>query len=180
MVQIDFMTEDHAPGRDFSEPIPPGQYFCVLVGTEEKTSQKSGGRYIEFRWELEPAKHPEFAGKQLFDRLNLWHDKQEVRKIASGTLRNICDAVGKSGLVQDTQELHGLMAVLRVTVRPAREENGKQYGASNEVKGYRNPSAPDEPAKPGAPAPAAKPAAQPQAAPAPAAPRGPMPWEAKK
>lgn len=187
MAQIDFIPQDHEaiqPGS--SGPIiPDGWYICMLVDSAEKTSKTGGSRYIDLRFEVDETRHPTFAGKQLFDRLNLWNAKPEVQRMARGILRSICDALGMPAgqMIQDTSELHGRFCAVRVVTKPAEMDpaTGQQrYGAKNEIKGYRHVDATDE--KPAAQAQAAaKPTAPaPTTAPAAAAPRGPMPWEARK
>lgn len=187
MAQIDFIPQDHEaiqPGS--SGPIiPDGWYICMLVDTSEKIGKSSGGRYVELRFELDETKHPEFAGKQLFDRLNLWNPKPEVQRMARGILRSICDAFGMppGQMIQRTEELHNRFCAVRVVTKPAEMDpvTGQQkYPAKNEIKGYRHVDATDDKPAAGAPQAAAKPTTVPATPPAAAAPRGPMPWEAKK
>jgi len=91
------------------EPIPAGKYLAMIVGSEEKTSQK-GFRYLSLEFEV--LEGP-YKGRKLWANLNLYHPDPEVVKFARSELANVCKAVGVLRPA-DSVQLHNLP--LQITV----------------------------------------------------------------
>ena len=138
---------------DSFDPIPPGEYLCVITASEQKPTKAGDGSYLELEFEVIDGPH---KGRKLLDRLNLDSPSEVAVKIARATLSAICRAVGVTQ-PKDSCELHDLPLVCKVRVerRPDTDE------ATNVIKGYRA-------RRPAAPAPAAT---------APAAPGSTPPWQ---
>lgn len=136
------------------EIIPPGKYLGQIVHSEMRQTKDGTGQYLYMEIEILDG---EYAGRRIFERLNLVNNNQQAVDIANRTLSSICHATGTLQ-VRDSEQLHHKNMLVTVKVRPA-SADGK-YGASNEVGGYApaNGSAPVAFAAP-ASAPAAKPAA---------------------
>src|SRR5512134_2666372 len=140
------------------EPLPGGRYIAQVVQSEMRTTKDGTGRLL---WlELDVLEGP-YAGRKLFDRLNLVNANPTTVEIAQRTLSAICHAVGKMQ-VEDSEQLHLIPLLVDVRVQPPK--NG--YGASNTLRYL-----PLEPATPHAPA-----APQPAAPPPAARPAGVAPW----
>ncbi len=193
---LNFDATQVEPNAPF-DVVPAGMYNVKIVESEMKPTKDGQGSMLALTLEILDGEH---AGRKLFDRLNLQNKNTQAMEIAYRTLSAICHAVGVYQ-VGDSSELHGRPMQAKVTLRPAGPgADGKQYDASNEVKGYKaiegaNPTAGAPPAAaaaptPPAPAPApaapaaaatppwAKPAAAPATPPAPAAaaPAAKPPW----
>lgn len=140
-----------APKTDF-EIIPPGDYPVMIVNSEMKPTKDGTGQYLWLELDVIDG---EFAGRKLWDRLNLVNKNAKAAEIAERTLSAICHAVGVMN-VSDSEQLHGKAMLAKVKVKPA-EGN---YQAANEISTYA--------AMPGY-APAAKPAFRPAVAQAQAA-----------
>lgn len=123
--QFDAQSVD--PLGDY-QPLPAGEYRCVIVKSEWKPTKSGNGRFIEFGFQVVDG---EYQGRMVFDRLNLENPNQQAVNIARSALSSICRAVGKLS-PRDTAELHDVPLMVKVAVRK-REDNGEP---SNEVKGY--------------------------------------------
>lgn len=167
-----------------SDVIPAGDYKVMISDSEMVQTKSGSGSFLKLTLQVIDGPH---QGAVIFDRLNLVNTNLKAVEIAQRTLSAICHAIGVLQ-VQDSAQLHNRPLLARVAYREAQGE----YGASNEIKGYRPISggAPAMAPTTGlvAPAPAYQPPAHPAAvqgvaaysqataAPAPAA--GTPPWMA--
>lgn len=123
---FDASTVDPSPRFD---PIPAGEYTVTVTSSEMKRTKDGAGQYIELALEIQGG---EFAGRRLFDRLNLWNSNRQAVEIAQRQLSQICHAVGVLQ-VTDSEQLHHKPCTAMVSVKKA-EGN---YSASNDIKGYK-------------------------------------------
>ena len=164
-----------APGN--FDVFPAGKYLAQIVASEMRPTKDGRGQYLFL--ELDILEGP-FAGRKLFDRLNLVNDNPDTVNIATRTLSSICRATGQMQ-VKDSEQLHLIPLIADVRVRPPKG----QYGESNSIRYLpRNAAAPTPAARaPGAyasaPAPATAPAPQPQPTPPVAPAAGGLPWQRK-
>ena len=134
MAEINYQTNDEKM-NDFSA-IPAGDYIAQIKNDEIKES-KTGAKYLALSWEILDG---QYAGRIIFDNLNLWHSKQQVQAIAQGAMNAICIAAGFPNGVKDSGELHRKAILLKVAVK-----TDKTYGDQNTIKkysAYGNQSAP--------------------------------------
>lgn len=153
--------------------LPPGKYLSQIVASEMRPTKDGRGQYLFL--ELDILEGP-FAGRKLFDRLNLVNDNPDTVDIATRTLSSICRATGQMQ-VKDSEQLHLIPLIVDVRVRPPKG----QYGESNAIRYLpRNAGAPTTPAQraPSAYASTPAPAAPPVQPAAPASPvPGGLPWQ---
>lgn len=128
MAQIQFDATHIDPSPRF-DPLPAGDYNAIITESETKLTKDGSGQYLQIKLEVQSG---EFAGRILFDRLNLWNNNRQAQEIAQRSLSQICHAVGVLQ-VNDSQELHNKPLIATVKIRPARDN----YEASNEIKGYK-------------------------------------------
>lgn len=179
--QLNFDASTVAPSAAL-DPVPAGWYKVHITDSEAKPTGKGDGFYLELEMEVLDGS---YAGRKIFDRLNLSNPNPVATEIAYKTLSAICHAVGVIQ-VADSAQLHNRPMQAKVALRAAGPgADGKHYEASNEVKGYKGIEQAGQAAPPAfapsAPPPAAAPAAPwtPPAAPAPAAPApAAPPWAA--
>lgn len=123
------------PEREEFTPLPPGQYAGMIVSSEVKDTKK-GGQMIVLEIDIQDG---EFAGRKLFERLNIKNDNQKAVDIAYRTLGEIVKSLGKT-TIKDTEELHNKRFLLNVVVKPPEpyEKDGvMQPGSpSNEIKKF--------------------------------------------
>lgn len=130
---LNFDARSVPPAEAF-EPIPAGWYNIRIVESEMKPTSNQKGAYLALTLQVIDG---QYANRKLFDRLNLDNENATAKEIAWRTLSAICYATGVIQ-VQTTDQLHGIPLQCRVTVRPPTTgQDGRQYDAQNEVKGYR-------------------------------------------
>ena len=150
------------------EPLPPGRYVVQIVNSEMRPTKDGMGQYLWLELDvLEGA----YAGRKLFDRLNLVNSNPTTVEIAQRTLSAICHATGLMQ-VDDSEQLHLIPLVADVKVQPPK--NG--YSASNTLRymPLEQPVARPVATSASRPAVAARPASS--ASPAPAAKSATAPW----
>ena len=192
MAQLNFDASQVAPSEAL-EAIPAGWYNAQMTASAMKPTSDGTGAYLQAEFTVLSG---DYAGRKLFDRINLQNKNPVAVEIGYKTLSAICHAVGVIQ-VQDSQQLHGRPLQLKVSLRAAGPgADGKHYEASNEVKGYKGrdgagvpmagapvggaPSwAPQAPVQQAAPQYAPPPAAAPQqwAPPAQPAAAAPQQWQ---
>lgn len=109
MVQINFNAAGVKPNAAL-EAIPTGQYPVMIVRSEEKPTKANTGSYIEFEMQVQGG---EYAGRKLFDRLNIKNQNQTAVVIAYATLSAICHVTGRMNITQ-TEQLHGVPFIVNV------------------------------------------------------------------
>lgn len=75
MIELNYTTQPYT--SDY-ELIPEGIYTAKITGAEERES-RSGTKYISLRFEIMGTR---YAHRLIFKNLNLYHPKEEVKKIA--------------------------------------------------------------------------------------------------
>jgi len=133
MAQLNFDASQVEPNAPI-EVLPPGDYIVQIVGSEMKSTKDETGQMLWLEYDIIDG---EFAGRKMWDRLNLVNKNSQAVEIAQRTLSAICRAVGKMA-VSDSEELHFKPLIASVKVRPAGpDRNNVQREAQNEVKGYK-------------------------------------------
>lgn len=120
------------PNESF-DPVPAGEYLCVITASEDKPTKSGNGSYLELEFEVIDGP---FKGRKLWDRLNLANPNDLAVKIARATLSAICRAVGVME-PKDSCELHDLPLLVKVRV----EKRADTDEPSNVIKGYRSRNA---------------------------------------
>lgn len=129
-------------------PLPPGEYECMIVKSDTKTTKSGNGSYLELEMHIISGDH---TGRRHWERLNLDNPSLQTVKIAEEQLARLCVALGLDE-VNDSEELHDKPFVAEFAI-------DKKDDTRNVIWGYRAISgAPVSPAKlatPKAPPPAA-------------------------
>lgn len=126
MAQLNFDASQVDPQQSF-EPIPAGWYNMMIVESEMKPTSNGQGTYLQLSLKVVDG---QYAGRQVFDRLNLQNQNPVAAEIAYRRLSAYCHATGVIQ-VQDSQQLHGIPLKARVSVRT---DSTGQYDPSNEIK----------------------------------------------
>tara|TARA_R110002020_G_scaffold28269_3_gene90410 strand:+ start:1881 stop:2414 length:534 start_codon:yes stop_codon:yes gene_type:complete len=106
--------------------IPEGKYLVHIAETEEKISN-AGNKYLNLKLQILDG---EYKNRYLWDIVNLWHPKDNVRDIASQTMASICRATGILK-PSTSEELHHKPLTASISL-----ETDSQYGDQNRVKKY--------------------------------------------
>jgi hypothetical protein len=156
--------------------IPPGTYQGVFVQSEMKETANKDGQYLQLTLVITNGEH---EGTEFVERLNLVNKNEKAMEIAYRTLGNICEAVGFTGELEDSNALHNKpLAVVIKTEEGTTwrdKDNVEREGKDKSIiGGYKKLSAVNS-----SPAAAQPPAAQEGAAQPAQAPSTP-PWAAGK
>ena len=130
MAQLNFDARQVDPQQSF-EPIPAGWYNMMIVESEIKPTSHGQGAYLQLSLKVVDG---QYAGRQVFDRLNLQNQNPVAAEIAYKRLSAYCHATGVIQ-VQDSQQLHGIPLKARVSVRT---DSTGQYDPSNEIKAVKH------------------------------------------
>lgn len=130
MAQLNFDARQVDPQQSF-EPIPAGWYNMMIVESEMKPTSNGQGAYLQLSLKVVDG---QYAGRQVFDRLNLQNQNPVAAEIAYKRLSAYCHATGVIQ-VQDSQQLHGIPLKARVSVRT---DSTGQYDPSNEIKAVKH------------------------------------------
>jgi hypothetical protein len=126
---INFDAVEVAPSF---EPLPAGNYKCVITDHEQKPTKAQTGSYLQLKIEVIEG---HYTGRVVFDRLNLENPNATAVEIATRTLKSIGAALQVP--LHNSEELLDKPLMVKLAVRPA--SNG--YEASNDVKGYSSAGA---------------------------------------
>lgn len=129
MPQINFDASEVTPSKGF-EAIPAGKYAAVINTSEEKATRSGNGTYIQLEFEIVEG---EYAGRKLWNRLNLNNPNPRAVAFARADLSAICHAVNVLR-PSDTCELHNLPMVINVKCR--KDKNTDEI--VNEIAGYES------------------------------------------
>ena len=130
MAQLNFDASQVSPDTGTPDAVPAGLYSVLIDESEMKPTKDGNGAYLQLRLNIIDG---EYAGRKIFDRLNIQNQNQVAQDIAFKRLSAIAHSVGVLH-VQDSQQLHNIPLKVKVKVRAASGD----YDASNEVKSYHN------------------------------------------
>lgn len=115
------------PNQPF-EVIPAGVYKVEMIDSDMRATKDGAGQYLWCEFTILDG---EYAGRRLYERLNIVNANAQAVEIAQRSLSALCHATGKLS-VSDSAVLHHIPVMATVRVRPARGE----FSASNEIRGY--------------------------------------------
>ena len=132
-------------GNSNYEPVPEGWYMATITSAELKDTANGTGQYIKLRYDITGPAH---QGRVVFGNINIRNASAKAEEIGRQQLGDIMRAIGIPR-VTDTDQLIGGNVQIKVSIRQS-----EQYGAQNEIKGWKaiNGSAPSALAAPAAPA----------------------------
>jgi hypothetical protein len=148
----EFNVNELPQGNGNFEPLPAGWYTATISQSELKDTKAGNGQYIKLRYDITGPSH---QGRVVFGNLNIKNANPKAEEIGRADLGEIMRAIGLAK-VTDTDQLIGGQIGIKLSIK-----DDAQYGASNEVKGFKSlsgsaaPAAAVIPAKTAAPAPAA-------------------------
>ena len=114
--------------------LPPGKYRVQLVASEMRPTKDGMGQYLLLELDILEG---QYAGRKLFDRLNLVNANPDAVQMAQRSLSALCRAAGKMQ-VSNSEQLHLIPLMIDVKVRPPKG----QFGESNSVRYLSTPDLP--------------------------------------
>ena len=113
------------------EPLPAGWYTATISQAELKATKANNGQYIKLRYDITGPSH---QGRVVFGNLNIKNANPKAEEIGRQQLGEIMRAIGLAK-VADTDQLIGGQLAIKLEIK-----QDQQYGASNEVKGFKSAS----------------------------------------
>jgi hypothetical protein len=126
-----FDVNELPQGTGSFEPLPAGWYTVTISEAELKSTKAGNGQYIKLRYDVTGPTH---QGRVVFGNLNIKNPNPKAEEIGRQQLGDIMRAIGLAK-VTDTDQLIGGNLSIKLGVK-----QDEQYGASNEVKGFRSVS----------------------------------------
>lgn len=151
--QFDAATHVAAPAPS-REPLPRGMYQVIVIESAIKPTQAGTGEFIELTLQVVDG---EFAGRRVWDRLNVSNPNKTAEDIAKRQLQELCLAVGVSTL-NETEQLHDVPVLAEIDLD--RKDQSRNRVMGYQAVGGAKPIA-SQAARPASAPPTAKPAARP-------------------
>lgn len=126
---LNFNAATVAPQQAF-ENLPTGWYVGRVVASEEKSTKAGTGSYLQLEFEIIAPQN--YAGRKVWEILNLKNPNATAVEIAYQTLSAICHATGVI-LLQQPEQLFGIPMDIKIGL--SKPQDG--YEQRNEIKGYR-------------------------------------------
>jgi len=160
MPSFQFDAATHvAPPAPSREPLPRGMYQVIVIESAIKPTLAGTGEYIELTLQVVDG---EFAGRRVWDRLNVNNPNKTAEDIAKRQLQELCLAASVANLTE-TEQLHDIPVLAEIDL-------DRKDQSRNRVMGYQAIGGSKPVASQAArPAPASPPNAKPAA----------RPWERK-
>ena len=131
MVDFEFDIDGTEPAEDFS-PVPPDTYTLICSATDIKKTQAGTGEYLACEFEIVD---DAYKGRKLWNSFTLENPNAMARQIGRGQLSGMCRAMNISGMLQDTNQLHGKLVKAKVVI-----ENDDKGIARNRIKAFASAS----------------------------------------
>lgn len=128
MGNLDGFNADEVEPNSGFDPLPAGEYKVAIIDSIMCATKAGTGQYLQLELDVLDGK---YAGRKLFDNLNLINPNEKAVEIARGTLSSICRAVGVL-TPNDSSDLHGRALIAKVVVK-----HDEQYGDKNQIKSYK-------------------------------------------
>ena len=125
-----FDSGQHEDMNSGFDPMPADEYIAQVVESAVLTTVKKTGKYIKLKFAILKG---EFKGRFVWTNLNIVNPNPVTVEIAQKELATLCRACGKA-VIQDTQELHGIPILMKIKIKPAKDD----YPAGNEPIGYKS------------------------------------------
>jgi hypothetical protein len=131
--------------RDSFEPLPVGVYGVEIESTDVADTKSGNGKALKITYAVVDG---QFAGRKLFENINISHSNPQAEQIGRKTLSSLCRAIDLNS-PDDSDEFIGRRLRVRIKVR---KQEG--YDDRNEVIAHESidgaaaakPSAPAKPA----------------------------------
>ena len=125
---IDFDTTPYeAPAQRSFEPLPLGDYPAIVTSSELKDTKAGDGQFIELTLQITDG---EYAGRRIWERLNVHNKTKQTEDIARAQLNGIAQACGVDPL-KETEQLHDIPLILCLDL-------DRRDPTRNKIMGYKS------------------------------------------
>jgi len=110
------------------DPLPPGWYSVVITQAEIKATKAGNGEYIKVRYDVTGPTH---QGRVVWGNINIRNASLKAEEIGRQQLGELMRAIGLARVSDTDQLINGSLSI-KLDIRES-----EQYGAQNEVKGFK-------------------------------------------
>lgn len=121
-------VDNIVPERGDFEPLPAGTYMVQVVDSDVLETKAGTGQYLKLTMEVMDGPN---ANRKIWTNINFKNPNATTQRIAQEQIKQICDAIGFSGQLTDSEVLHYRPMRAQVVIR-----KNDQYGDGNEVKRF--------------------------------------------
>lgn len=125
-----FVPEEVEDMGDGFKVLPPGIYTVVIVDSEVKDTASKTGKMLVLQYQVAEGQQ---QGETLIDRINIKNQSQQAEKIGQSQLKNICDAIGHTGFLKDSEQLHGKAFSAKVSIEKFTSNKSGKELESNKI-----------------------------------------------
>lgn len=123
---IDYDPDAVEPGGNF-EDLPVGEYAAQVVDSEVKLTKDGNGKLLVLSWQVTEGP---CENRRIWQNLNIQNNSAAAQLIGQQQLKAVCEAVGFTGHLEDSEVLHNI--VCRIVVKMGK--GNAQYPAKPELK----------------------------------------------
>ena len=120
---------DSIPDEGGFELLEKDIYPARIEDTKIKPTKKGNGEMLVVEYTISAG---DYKGRKLWENLCLFHESKKAQNFARRRFKQLCRAVGITGVVDETTCLHGLELYLDVGVEPG----SGGYGDKNCIDEY--------------------------------------------
>lgn len=128
MAKLNFNAGKEEGMEDFSV-VPADNYNVQIVKSEVVETKKKDGTLLKTQFKIIDGK---FKGRIVFGQYNLTNPNAQAVEISRKQMKTLCDSIGLPDGVEDSNEMHNIPLVIKVSVKPAQGI----YAEQNEIKFY--------------------------------------------
>ncbi len=112
------------------EPVPPGIYELEVIESELVPTKSGKGDILNLTHQITSGP---FANRKIWTRHNFRHENATTQQIGQREISDLCRAIGHTGVIEDSLDLHGIPYQARVGIES--DKNG-QYADKNVIKRF--------------------------------------------
>jgi len=134
MADLTGMNFDPAKTEDMGDGftvVPPGIYTVMIAKTELCDNSKKNGKVLKLSCQIIEGNH---VGVVLLDNLNVRNPSEVSQKIGLSDLKKICDAIGFTGQLTDSEQLRGKPYSVQVEIEKFKSNTSGKMLDSNKIK----------------------------------------------
>lgn len=120
MGNLEINIDEIPPGSSDFDALPKGKYDAIVSDSSVKNTKGGTGKYLALEFTIFDEY---YAGRKVWTNLNIKNDSEKAQQIGLGMLSSLCKACGKTGIVDDSSQLHDIPISIKLDIEP--DQNGK-------------------------------------------------------
>jgi len=132
LTPLNFAPENVEDLGDGFKVLPPGIYSVIIADSKVVDTKKGDGKRLVLIYQVTEGPN---TGDTLEDGLNVMNPNSKCQNIGLSQLKNVCDAIGFTGTLTNSEMIHGKPLSVKVSIKPSdkiNEKTGKPFD-NNEI-----------------------------------------------